>query len=196
LISEAWGNRVRLSGFAALLPFAVAAAPVHAADVATLPCIEQALGPDTAEGFGAAHVADMMASAGQAQEESKLNAFVAIFVAKVPLCVTAHKWTDAEAESAIGYTIAKLSLPPMETLAGQKGIDPSRVRSAYDRLPAALRAEFYKADDPPLPAVTALLESVTNERMDSVSQEEGLYIGMLAALFSTLEAERNAFLGK
>lgn len=118
---------------ALVMPWAV---PVHAADLATLGCVDEKLDGATRDRIGseiARNLEGGTVGGGLSAEVTQGMRTAAT------LCAEAHGWSAAAARQAMLYTLAKLSLPTVERVAGERGLDSGALEALWFALPEEQR---------------------------------------------------------
>lgn len=116
-------------------PFAIAA-PAQAADIKTLPCVEQGMDKN-ARTLLLTDLEKNLNNSGAAQSyrPETVTAIQAVAMA----CKTKHGWSTEAAQAAILYTMPKIGWPLAVTMGRKKGLDPAALMRRFRALPAAQR---------------------------------------------------------
>lgn len=127
---------MRIFGFAALAAVALAA-PVHAADLATIDCVIGKLKPALTRQIET----DVTRNMGEGVSvrptyEPAVGSGISIAAKE---CADANKWSEAALEAARVYTLAKLGLPIAEKAVVAQGFDPNELETQFDGLPEDAR---------------------------------------------------------
>jgi len=116
---------------AALFLALAAAAPAHAADLATIDCVIEKLQP----ALRAQIETDITRNMGEAALRPTYDAAVGTGLGvAAAACATEHKWSDAAVGAARTYTLAKLGRPIAETFVTGKGFDPGELEAHFGEL--------------------------------------------------------------
>lgn len=111
----------------------VAAAPAHAADVATITCVERNLDANGRKLLDR-DLQKNLENAGQAQSYSP--EFISAIQTAAKACAAKHGWSSEATQAAILYTVPKLGWPLAARMGRAKGVNPDalakRVRALSD----------------------------------------------------------------
>lgn len=123
----------RLAFFALAI---VAAAPAQAADLATIGCVVEKLQPALKTQIEA----DVTRNFGEPVFKLSYNetSLSGVRMA-VATCAIEHKWSNAAANAARVYTLAKLSQPIAEKFVTDKGFDTAELETNFGALPEEMR---------------------------------------------------------
>ncbi|MES2443482.1 MAG: hypothetical protein V4574_11690 [Pseudomonadota bacterium] len=112
-------------------PLAIAA-PAHAADVATLGCVEQGMDKN-ARTLLLTDLETNLKNSGQAQSyrPETVQAIQAVALA----CKTKHGWTTEAAQAAILYTMPKIGWPLADRMGRAGGLNPDALAKRFRALP-------------------------------------------------------------
>ncbi len=119
------------------VPFALAApAPAHAADVATLGCVEDGMDAN-ARKLLLDDLTTNLNNSGQAQSyrPETVQAIQAVAMA----CKTKHGWTTEATQAAILYTMPKIGWPIADRMGRAHGLNPDALAKRFRMLPDAER---------------------------------------------------------
>lgn len=112
------------------------AAPSRAADLSTIGCVGEKL-DDSARDKIAGEVAHNLE---QATARSSFSAEVTRAVRDAAVaCAGEHGWSAAAGRPAMLYTLARLSLPTVQRVAGERGLDAGTLESLWFALPEEQR---------------------------------------------------------
>lgn len=121
--------RIAILALPALL---MVGAPVRAADLSTLGCVESKLDTTTI-GAIAADVERNLNTTGQ---RGSFSTPVIDAVKKAAAaCMAENAWKPVATRPAILYTLAKLSLPVVQRVATERGFDPAALEALFFALP-------------------------------------------------------------
>ncbi len=127
---------MRILGIGLLAACALLSAPAHAADLATIGCVEDKLDAATRTQL----VTDVEQNLKIIGLRSSYSPGVLQAVKDAAAaCVTENKWTPAAARPAILFTLAKLSLPVVQRVARDRGLDPAAIEAVWLALPEEQR---------------------------------------------------------
>lgn len=118
-------------------PFAIAApAPAHAADVATLGCVEDGLDAN-ARKLLLDDLTTNLENSGKAQSyrPETVQAIQSVAIA----CKTKHGWSTEAAQAAILYTMPKIGWPVADRMGRAHGLNPDALIKRFRALPDAER---------------------------------------------------------
>jgi hypothetical protein len=122
--------------FGLTLALTAIAAPARAADLATLDCIDAKLVPATRDQLAA----DVRHNLQQTGERKGYTPLVTAAVKEAAAaCATENGWSPAAARLASLYTLAKNSLPAVQRVASERGLDPAELEALFLALPAEQR---------------------------------------------------------
>lgn len=111
-------------------------APAQAADLSTIGCVAEKL-DDAAREKVAGEVAHNLE---QATARSSFSPDVTKAVRDAAVeCAGEHGWSAAAGRPAMLYTLAKLSLPTVQRIAGERGLDTGALESLWFALPEEQR---------------------------------------------------------
>jgi hypothetical protein len=121
------------------VPFAMAApAPAHAADVATLGCVEQGMDANARKLLLDDLTANLNASGGaQSYRPETVQAIQAVALA----CKTKYSWTIEAAQASILYTMPKIGWPLADRMGRQHGLNPDALIKRFRALPEDQRKD-------------------------------------------------------
>jgi hypothetical protein len=120
----------------ALLAMIAGAAPVRAADLATIDCVTEKL--DAA--VRAQIEADATRNLAEAGKRPSYDPSVGTGLnAAAAACATANGWTPAAAKAASIYALAKIGLPVAQRVVGEKGFDAAALEDQFQALPEETR---------------------------------------------------------
>lgn len=118
-------------------PFAVAA-PAHAADLATLGCVEQGMDANARKLLLDDLTKNLENSGGeQSYRPETVQAIQSVAMA----CKTKNGWTTEAAQAAILYTMPKLGWPIADRFGRQHGLNPNALSKRFRALPQAQRED-------------------------------------------------------
>lgn len=129
-----------------LLLLAGLAAPAHAADLATIGCVEEKL-PLPARAQIVLDVERNLAESGKRQTyDPKVVNALRIAAAD---CVKEHGWSQAAAQPAVLYARARIGWPVAQRIASERGLDPALLETLFLGLPeeqrnAPLTVDIYR----------------------------------------------------
>jgi hypothetical protein len=130
--------------FAAALGLLTLAGPARAADLATLGCVEGKLGATVREQVAQ----DVERNLGVTDKRSSYSPPVVQALKDAgAACATEHSWTAAAARPAILFTLAKLSLPVVQRVASERGLDTAELEALFLALPDERRNKPLTNDD-------------------------------------------------
>lgn len=112
------------------------AVPAHAADLSTIGCVGDKL-DDAAREKIAGEVANNLEQA-TARNSFSPEVTKAVRDAAVA-CAGEHGWNAAAGRPAMLYTLARLSLPTVQRIAGERGLDTGLLESLWFALPEEQR---------------------------------------------------------
>jgi hypothetical protein len=121
-----------------LLAFCIAgsAAPAQAADLSTLGCVEAKLDDATRVQIGK----DVTRNLGLIGIRGSYSQSVTDAISKAATaCTTENSWSPTAARLASLYTLAKLSLPVVQQVATERGMDASALEALFQGLPEETR---------------------------------------------------------
>jgi hypothetical protein len=118
------------------LGLAVLAAPASAADLATIGCV----GDKIDDGVRARVVQDVERNLGLIGQRSSYSPEVVQAMKDAgTACATEHGWSAPAVRLAILYALARLSLPVVQRVAGERGHDPAGLEALFQALPEERR---------------------------------------------------------
>jgi len=125
-------------------PFAVAVAvPAHAADWATIGCVEQGLDANARKLLIDDLTTNLNNSGGeQSYRPETVQAIQAVALA----CKTKYGWTTEAAQAAILYTMPKVGWPTADRMARAHGLNPDALAKRFRALPDAERNDAINDD--------------------------------------------------
>lgn len=131
-------------GVLLVLCLAGIAVPAEAADLATLGCVEGKLDDATRAQIGK----DVIRNLGLIGVRGNYSAAVVDALGKAgAACATENNWPAAAARPAILFTLAKLSLPVVQQVATERGLDASALEALFQALPEETRGKPLAAEN-------------------------------------------------
>jgi hypothetical protein len=125
-------------------PFALAApAPAHAADVATLGCVEAGLDANARKLL----LDDLTTNLNNAgKDQSYRPETVQAMQAAARACQQKNHWSDAATSASILYTMPKIGWPTADRMSRQHGLNPDALAKRFRALPDAERRDALNDD--------------------------------------------------
>ncbi|RYY26429.1 MAG: hypothetical protein EOP62_09840 [Sphingomonadales bacterium] len=122
--------------WALLLPLSALAAPVQAADLATIDCVIDKLQPALKTQIEADVTRNFTENVLRPTYDAAVGSGLRIAAAG---CATEHKWSEAAVAAARVYTLAKLSQPIAEKFVTDKGFDTAALETEFGTLAEEVR---------------------------------------------------------
>lgn len=120
----------------AFLAVGVIAAPVHAADLATIDCVNGKLDAATK----AQLEADAARNLGEAGKRPTYDPSVSRGLNDASAaCAKDNNWSPAATKAASIYALAKIGMPTAQRVVGEKGFDASALEDQFQALPEETR---------------------------------------------------------
>ena len=171
-------------------------AGAQAAEFGTIGCIERAVPPMLGKRFGDATIAEARAQAngGKVEKtelpgvENDVNALAEI----AATCQKQYGWSDEALQAAIGYSVARMSVSGARSLLNENGMDAAAVEKAFAALPLHYRTAFV-LEKVPDEAVNALIDAIAKRGIAVDTQAKGVYIGIIAGLYASVEVDLDRF---